>query len=72
MALNVGQFKDALKQVFQDGQSASNSDEVAEALAQVIHDYITAASVTGVVVNVVDMVGNPLGTGTQTTPVAVS
>ena len=72
MALNVDNLKDALKQVFADGMSAPDSDTVAESLAEAIHDYIVMAQVNGVVVDVVDPGSNPIGTGTQTTPVSVS
>ncbi|HEX5369608.1 MAG TPA: hypothetical protein VFY10_09380 [Dehalococcoidia bacterium] len=71
MPLNVDDLKKALRQVFADGRSAPDSDTVANDLAQAIHDYIVTASVNGVVVNVVDGGGHPLGTGTQTTAVAV-
>lgn len=72
MALNVNDLKDALKQVFQDGMSATDSDTVAEALAQAIHDYVVQGSVNGVQVTVVNDANVQIGTGTQTVPVNVS
>jgi len=72
LALNVNDLKDALKQVFQDGMSATDSDTVAEAMAQAIHDYVAQASVNGVQVTVVNNANVQIGTGTQTVPVNVS
>jgi hypothetical protein len=72
MALDVNQLSAALVQVFQDGQDATSSDQVAQALAQAIHTYVSAGAVNGVVVNVVDLGNNPIGTGTQTQPVAIT
>jgi hypothetical protein len=71
LALTVGNLKTALKQVFADGINAPDSDTVAEALAQAIHDYIVTAQIEGLQVNVVNQQGQPIGTGTQTAPVNV-
>ena len=72
MPLDVNQLSNTLVQVFQDGMSAASSDEVARALAQAIHDYVSAAVVDGIEVDVVDGAGNPLGTGSQRAPVTIS
>jgi hypothetical protein len=72
VALNVNDLKAALKQVFADGVSAPDSDTVAEALAQAIHDYIVTATVDGIQVDVVNLQSQPIGTGTQHVPVQVS
>jgi hypothetical protein len=71
VALTVDNLKNALKQVFTDGLKASDSDTVAEALAQAIHDYLVTAQVDGIQVSVVNQQGQPIGTGTQTAPVKV-
>jgi hypothetical protein len=72
MALDVNKLSTALVQVFKDGQNAASSDEVAQALAQAIHAYVSAATVNGVVVAVVNPANTPIGTGTQTQPVAIT
>jgi hypothetical protein len=70
--LNVADLKTALKQVFADGLSATDSDSVAEALADAIHAYVSAAEVDGVEVDVVNTQQQPIGKGTQTAAVTVS
>jgi hypothetical protein len=72
MALDSAQLATNFIQVFKDGKDAANSDVVAQALADAIHAYVSAATVNGVTVNVVDSGGNPLGSGTQTTPVTIT
>jgi hypothetical protein len=72
VALNSTQLATALKKVFEDGKDATSSDAVAEALAVAIHAYVSAATVNGVTVQVVDAGGHPLGTGTQTTAVTIT
>jgi len=72
MALDVNQLSAALVQVFKDGQNATSSDEVAQALANAIHAYVSGATVNGVVVDVVDPAHNPIGTGTQTQAVPIT
>jgi hypothetical protein len=72
MTLDANQLSSALKDVFANGMTATGSDEVAEALAQAIHAYVTKASVDDVEVNVVDANGSKIGSGKQIAPVTVS
>jgi hypothetical protein len=72
MPLDVSHLSDALKDVFADGMQATSSDQVAEALAKAIHDYVIEATVAGVVVDVRDTNGTSIGTGTQTGSVTVT
>ena len=72
MALNPAQLTTDLIQVFQEGMSAPDSDTVAAALAQAIHVYVSAAEVSGVAVDVVDLADNPIGTGTQAGSVSIT
>jgi hypothetical protein len=70
--LNVADLKTALKQVFADGMSAPDSDSVAEALAQAIHDYVVTAQVDDIQVDVVNPQDQHIGIGAQIAPVNVS
>jgi hypothetical protein len=70
--LNIADLQTALKKVFADGLTATDSDSVAEALAEAIHAYVSAAEVDGIKVDVVNTQLQPIGTGTQTAPVNVS
>jgi len=72
MTLDVNKLTNALLQVFHDGVNATSSDEVAKSIAQAIHAYVSAATVTGVAVDVVDANGTKIGTGTQTAPVVIT
>ena len=72
MALDPNQLADALVTVFEIGMTATDSAEVAQALAGAIHAYVSAATVDGIAVEVVDGGGNPLGTGTQSAPVTIT
>lgn len=66
MALNKTTLASSLKTVFQSAKDNSwSSDQVADALADAIHQFVISADVTGVNVNVVNPANVPIGTGTQ-------
>jgi hypothetical protein len=71
MALDVNKLTQDLLTVFQNGKNAESSDEVAAALAQAIHAYVSQAEVDGIEVDVVDNGNNPLGSGTQKSKVTI-
>lgn len=71
MALDVNKLTQDLLSVFENGKTASSSDEVASALAQAIHAYVSQAEVEGIEVDVADSGGAPLGTGVQTARVTI-
>ena len=66
MALDFNEFKKRMRKVFDDGKKATSSNQVADAIAKAIHEYLTTAEVSGVTTDVVDINQQKIGTGTQT------
>jgi len=67
MALDKTTLAQTIKTTFDNAKRLSwESDQVASALADAIHGYVTGADVIGVTVRVVDNASTPIGTGTQT------
>jgi len=66
MALDQSKLSQALKDTFKSAKDNSwSSDQVADALAGAIKDFVVSAEVAGVTVNVVNNANQPIGTGTQ-------
>jgi hypothetical protein len=67
MPLDQNSLSQALKSTFSQSKANSwSSDQVADALATAIFNFVTGADVVGVTVNVVNSSNQPIGTGTQT------
>lgn len=66
MPLSTDALATAFKTTFKDAQDQEwRSDEVAEALATAIGEFVKSGDVTQITVDVQDPNGIPLGTGTQ-------
>jgi hypothetical protein len=67
MSLDKSKLAQALKDVFKSAtENSLSSDQVADGIASAIDDYVVAAAVVGVNVDVVDNAGQAIGTGAQT------
>jgi hypothetical protein len=66
MALDKTALAEQLKEIFTDAKDNSwPSDQVADALADAIDQYVRGAKVTGVQVEVKDLSNTVIGSGTQ-------